>query len=355
MTTNRNCGLSKEEFAEVTKNAPLVSIDLIVRNKKNEILLGLRKNDPAKGYWFVPGGRICKDEKLDHAFRRIAKNELNLDIDRKDSELLGAYDHFYPENKFGKKDFGTHYVALGHKIHNALSMKLSEDSQHTAYKWFKIEDLLKDKKVHNNTKKYFEPTFKIPNDSEIYRALMSHYLHYDRQFWSRTQIILAIQGAALVGGYNLREHWLGWAIMAGAFLIILIVWSLICRDIKNSRINEERMDQLAKVIFKQSGEGRLPVYLRSDPPLKKLKIFSGRWLIHTTIILVLILNFSLATLYLKKTSIFPPVKNKIISELKNDLKEISLDFSEEKNIINHQLEQIRKELDSIKNDMPSKK
>jgi colanic acid biosynthesis protein WcaH len=354
MTTNRNCGLSEEEFAEVTKNTPLVSIDLIVRNKQNEILLGLRKNDPARGYWFVPGGRICKDEELDHAFKRIAKNELKLDIERKDAELLGAYDHIYPENKFGEKDFSTHYVALGHKIPNAYSLKLSEDSQHSAYKWFKIEDLLKDKKVHNNTKKYFEPTFEIPNDSGIYRTLMSHYLHYDRQFWSRTQILLAIQGAALVGGYNLRDHWLGWAIMIGAFFLILIVWGLICRDIKNSRINQERMDQLAKVIFKQSGEGRLPVYLRSDPPFKKLKIFSGRWLIHTTITLILILNFSLAILYFDKKPIFPPDNGAILSEFKNDLKEISSDFYEEKDKTNQQLEQIRKELDSIKNDIPSK-
>jgi hypothetical protein len=41
--------------------APLVSIDLIIRDNADRVLLGLRNNEPAKGYFFVPGGIILKD------------------------------------------------------------------------------------------------------------------------------------------------------------------------------------------------------------------------------------------------------------------------------------------------------
>ncbi len=74
MGTSKFSKLSDKEFMNLIKNAPLVSIDLIVKNKKDEVLLGLRKNAPAKGTWFVPGGRIGKNETLQEAFKRIANN-----------------------------------------------------------------------------------------------------------------------------------------------------------------------------------------------------------------------------------------------------------------------------------------
>lgn len=51
--------LEKEIYKTVVRNTPLASIDLcIVCNEK--ILLGKRKNDPLKGFFFTPGGRILK-------------------------------------------------------------------------------------------------------------------------------------------------------------------------------------------------------------------------------------------------------------------------------------------------------
>jgi len=53
--------LGREEFLEVVERAPLVSIDLIVRRGDGLVLLGRRTNEPAKDFWFVPGGRIYKN------------------------------------------------------------------------------------------------------------------------------------------------------------------------------------------------------------------------------------------------------------------------------------------------------
>lgn len=63
--------LSDETFKSVIQHTPLISIDLIVRNEQGEVLLGKRVNAPAKGYWFVPGGRVRKNETLDDAFVRL--------------------------------------------------------------------------------------------------------------------------------------------------------------------------------------------------------------------------------------------------------------------------------------------
>lgn len=51
-----------DEFAHIVRLAPLVSIDLIIRAAKQNVLVALRTNEPARGVYFVPGGRIRKDE-----------------------------------------------------------------------------------------------------------------------------------------------------------------------------------------------------------------------------------------------------------------------------------------------------
>jgi colanic acid biosynthesis protein WcaH len=62
-------------FRVVVENAPLVSIDLcIICN--GEILLGHRKNEPLKGAWFTPGGRILKNEAYFDCLRRVTRSEL---------------------------------------------------------------------------------------------------------------------------------------------------------------------------------------------------------------------------------------------------------------------------------------
>jgi colanic acid biosynthesis protein WcaH len=68
--------LEAESFAAVVRLTPLVSIDLIVRDRQERVLLGRRTHPPARGWWFVPGGRIRKDERLSDATARLLAEEL---------------------------------------------------------------------------------------------------------------------------------------------------------------------------------------------------------------------------------------------------------------------------------------
>jgi len=71
--------LSHAEVDTVIRLAPLIAIDLIIRDARDQVLLGLRKNEPARGCYFVPGGMIVKNERLADAFARLAKNETPAD------------------------------------------------------------------------------------------------------------------------------------------------------------------------------------------------------------------------------------------------------------------------------------
>ena len=57
------------------------------------VLIAKRKNEPAKGEWFWPGGRLRKGEPLEHGVRRVAREELGIEIDIEGR--LGVYSHFW--------------------------------------------------------------------------------------------------------------------------------------------------------------------------------------------------------------------------------------------------------------------
>ena len=65
--------LASNDFARIVRLAPLVSIDIIVKDPQGYTLLGLRVNEPAKGKYFVPGGVIRKNETIRDAFARILR------------------------------------------------------------------------------------------------------------------------------------------------------------------------------------------------------------------------------------------------------------------------------------------
>jgi len=145
--------LSKTDFTQIIKNTPLISIDLIIENSKGEILLGKRINKPAQNDWFVPGGRIFKDEKLDEAFSRTTTSEIGIALKRNDVEFFGLHEHFYEDNAFNN-EFSTHYIVLAHKFQvNEAEIKLN--NQHEAYQWFDVEELLSRDDVNQYNKNYF--------------------------------------------------------------------------------------------------------------------------------------------------------------------------------------------------------
>jgi colanic acid biosynthesis protein WcaH len=146
--------LSRADLGVVVRLVPLISIDLIIRNSTNQVLLGFRENEPAKGFYFVPGGRILKNERLRDAFVRILRNEINYSGSFDEARPLGVYEHFYGTNYFGEPDYGTHYVVLAYEIGLKDTSGLRIDSQHREFVWWNEPHLLASEQVHDYTKAY---------------------------------------------------------------------------------------------------------------------------------------------------------------------------------------------------------
>ena len=142
--------LDDKTFKTVIDSMPLISIDILLK-KDNKILLGKRVNKPAQGYFFSTGGRVNKNETIDTAMGRIAKNELNIEL-KTTPKFIGVFEHFYDDSIY--KNVSTHYVNLAYEYEVEEVSDLPTD-QHNEYQWFTIDELLESKQVHKYTKDYF--------------------------------------------------------------------------------------------------------------------------------------------------------------------------------------------------------
>lgn len=148
--------LSNNEFQDIIKLTPLIAMDLIIIYK-NKILLGRRLNQPAKGYYFIPGGRILKGETLEIACLRLTQNELGLKIPFHKFTFHMNTQHIY-QNNFFNNNFSTHYVCLCYKyeLNEKEYNKINIDQQHDNILWLPKEEIMIHDLIHINTKNYFK-------------------------------------------------------------------------------------------------------------------------------------------------------------------------------------------------------
>ena len=142
--------LDDATFKTIIDSAPLISVDILLK-KDGKVLLGKRVNKPAQGYYFSTGGRINKNESIDNAMARVALNELNIEL-KSIPKFIGVFEHFYDDSIY--ENVSTHYVNIAYEYEVEEIPDLPTE-QHSEYKWFTIDELLKSKQVHKYTKDYF--------------------------------------------------------------------------------------------------------------------------------------------------------------------------------------------------------
>jgi colanic acid biosynthesis protein WcaH len=149
--------LEPRDFERIIRLTPLVSIDLVVRSPDGRVLVGFRRNEPAKGCFFTTGGRVTKNETLAAAFKRISLAELGVEKHIEEARFLGVYEHFYATNNPQRAGFGTHYVVLAYELSAPMQDLRLPNDQHGEFAWLTVAELLKSPQVHQYAKAYFLP------------------------------------------------------------------------------------------------------------------------------------------------------------------------------------------------------
>lgn len=128
-----NKKIPDEIYKQIVEHAVISAVDAIVYHQ-GKVLLALRKQEPCKGQWWIPGGRQYKGETGEEAVVRKMKEEIGLDVEVK--KQVGVYDVLFDTASFQNVKMGIHYVARVFLVTpKENSNKIILDSTQTSFKW----------------------------------------------------------------------------------------------------------------------------------------------------------------------------------------------------------------------------
>ncbi len=82
--------IPEQLYKKIIKVMPVPCVDLLITDKQGKVLLVKRKNEPAKGQWWFPGGRVYFGETRQAAAIRKLKEECGLVAE--EVTEIGTYD-----------------------------------------------------------------------------------------------------------------------------------------------------------------------------------------------------------------------------------------------------------------------
>lgn len=126
--------IKDETYREIIRSVPIICVDGILK-QDNKFLLIKRNDEPLKGSWWVPGGRVNIGEKVDDAFKRKLKEELSIKI-KNNFMLMGIYEDFFEVSSFGSHLY--HTVSF---VYECCIDNLSIDLDSTSSEWKFHDDL----------------------------------------------------------------------------------------------------------------------------------------------------------------------------------------------------------------------
>ena len=124
--------IPEETYRCIVDTMPILCVDAIIRNDQGQVLLVKRTNEPLKGEWWVPGGRVYKGELLEGSIQRKIKEELGIDIQVKG--VAGYYEDQFEKNPLNIES-GLHTLGIVFEA-TPQNLDIRLDDQSGGWKFF---------------------------------------------------------------------------------------------------------------------------------------------------------------------------------------------------------------------------
>lgn len=122
--------IPKGLYLEIIENVPIACVDIAIV-AKGAVLLVRRNDPPARGQWWVPGGRVLKGEMMRETAMRKAREEVGVDCHV--GPIIHTAETIFPD--------GPERIAV-HSINSCFFMypvekdfSVSLDDHHSGHKW----------------------------------------------------------------------------------------------------------------------------------------------------------------------------------------------------------------------------
>ena len=125
--------LPEDDYKKILSTVPIVCVDCLVMNEQKEFLLVKRKNQPLKDEYWVPGGRVHKNEKLASSVHRKMRDEIGVEVEI--VRLLGFFEEIFLETKQNAQG-GVHSISFLYEV-KPMDGIIKLDHQSADWGWFK--------------------------------------------------------------------------------------------------------------------------------------------------------------------------------------------------------------------------
>ena len=134
--------ISETQYKLIVETMPIICVDLLIINDGKFLLLK-RDNEPAKGEFWFPGGRILKLETIKSAALRKAKLEVNLDCTFHD--IISVEETIF--DKKSEMSTTVHTINIVCKLTSDNIKELKLDNLHSNFIWTPLNQF-NDIKLH---------------------------------------------------------------------------------------------------------------------------------------------------------------------------------------------------------------
>ena len=128
--------ISETQYKLIVETMPIICVDLLIINDGKFLLLK-RDNEPARGEFWFPGGRILKLEKIKTAALRKAKEEVNLKCVFQN--IVTIEETIFKKNSEMHSDKHTINIVCKLLVDDITNIKL--DDLHSSFLWTSFKEI----------------------------------------------------------------------------------------------------------------------------------------------------------------------------------------------------------------------
>jgi colanic acid biosynthesis protein WcaH len=119
-----------ELYYRILENLPIACVDVAIV-AHGAVLLVRRKDAPARGQWWVPGGRVLKGEMMRDTARRKAREEVGIDCHV--GPIIHTAETIFPDGPGGIPVHSINSCFFMYPVDSEF--KPSLDDHHSDYRW----------------------------------------------------------------------------------------------------------------------------------------------------------------------------------------------------------------------------
>ncbi|MBN2143516.1 MAG: NUDIX domain-containing protein [Candidatus Aureabacteria bacterium] len=123
--------IPQDLYNQILKNIPIGCVDIAIIFK-GKILLIKRKDSPAKGQWWLPGGRVLKGEMMKNTALRKAREEVGIQCHA--GPIICTAETIFPDGPYKIPVHSINSCFLVYPVNENITVKI--DPTHSSdYKW----------------------------------------------------------------------------------------------------------------------------------------------------------------------------------------------------------------------------